>query len=197
MSKNPVSPSFGESSEQNTGSPSKAGTQCHTILPRASTSALMVPLPMIPRSRLDAGAGALAGNAASVERRLPRAWLVLRRALVPEAFAPAVRPRAGAFFFPALGARLLAEDFDREVLRATEFSLCYGNGGSRAIRPRSPVREHMQPCAHRRGAVQRAAGDGGPAIADDDAGAAHRIDAVEGILVGQIVAQHPRSASAE
>src|SRR5690348_2323687 len=129
MSKNPVSPSFGESSEQNTGSPSKAGTQCHTIRPRASTSALMVPLPMMPRSRLGAGAGGLAGNAALVERRLPGTLLVLRRVLVPEAFAPVARPRGGTVFFPAPGARLLAEEFDREVLRATEFSLCCGMAG--------------------------------------------------------------------
>src|SRR5690348_5028096 len=53
MSKNPASRSFGESSEQNTGSPSKAGTQCQAMRPRPSISALMVPLPMMPRSRLD------------------------------------------------------------------------------------------------------------------------------------------------
>src|SRR5690348_6060894 len=53
MSKKPCSRSFGDNSEQNTGSPSKAGTQCQAIFPRPSISALMVPLPMMPRSRFD------------------------------------------------------------------------------------------------------------------------------------------------
>src|SRR5690348_10576865 len=53
MSKKPCSRSFGDNSEQNTGSPSKAGTQCQAMRPRPSISALMVPLPMMPRSRFD------------------------------------------------------------------------------------------------------------------------------------------------